>query len=200
MGTITMGVPTQAVRGLSSLNNATVFVETGTFRGDTTRWASAHFKTVHTIERSEPLYRRFGEPLSNLGNIMPHFGDSRTILPRILEDIGDSRAMYWLDGHWSGGVTAGETDECPLAGELACLRERSQDIILIDDSRLFLAAPPPPHNPAHWPTIAEIVQLLDAPDKRYVQVIDDVIFAVPNTAELRSLLIRQAQQKHLRSA
>ncbi len=198
MGEIVMGVPKRTVLALSAFAKAGVFVETGTYQGDTTRWASAHFDTVHTIERSEPLYQRFGEPLSKIGNVVPHLGDSRSILPRILKNIGERRAVYWLDGHWSGGITAGESDECPLAGELACLAERVHDIILIDDARLFLAAPPPPHNPAQWPTISEIIRSLNAPAERFVQVIDDVIFAVPNTPELRDFLIKQAQMRHSR--
>lgn len=52
--------------------------------------------------------------------------------------------VFWLDGHWSGGFTAGEADECPLLGELNSLCARTHDIVLIDDARFLNAAPSTP--------------------------------------------------------
>ncbi len=75
--------------------------------------------------------------------------------------------------------------------ELGCLLERPHDLILIDDARLFLAAPPAPHKPEQWPTIADICRLFDA--DRYVQVIHDVIFLVPDQPALRQALIDYAR-------
>ncbi|MBA2620032.1 MAG: hypothetical protein H0U87_02405 [Acidobacteria bacterium] len=147
MGIVNMGVPEQIVIDLARLNDSTIFVETGTFQGDTTKWAANYFETVHTIERAESLYKRHSAELAQIKGVNPHFGDSRDILRQIVKDIGERSAIFWLDGHWSGGETAGETDECPLLGELACISNRTEDIILIDDARLFLCAPPLPHNP-----------------------------------------------------
>ena len=75
--------------------------------------------------------------------------------------------------------------------ELHCLQERKNALILIDDARLFLCAPPAPHKPEQWPTIAEICRLFDA--DRYVQVINDVIFIVPDQPALRQALIDYAR-------
>jgi hypothetical protein len=196
MGIVTMGVPQEITVELARLRGATVFVETGTFHGGTTRWASRHFDIVHTIERAEKLYHMHSNELSRIKGVTPHFGDSRNILPKIVRDIPDQRAVFWLDGHWSGGETAGEDDECPLLEELACLSSRTEDIFLIDDARLFLGAPPLPYNPSQWPTISNIINVLPtSAKKQFVQIVDDVIFIVPSEDALRNCLVEYAQNR-----
>lgn len=196
MGIVTLGIPQQIVIDLAQLNGSTIFVETGTLHGGTTRWASKHFETVHTIERAEPLYHQHHDELAKIRCVTPHLGDSREILPRIVKDLGEKKAVYWLDGHWSGSETAGEHDECPLLDELTCLSARPDDIILIDDARLFLCAPPPPHDPSQWPTVVEIVDALQKlPKTPFVQIVDDVIFIVPDRDALRNLLVEYAQRR-----
>ncbi len=196
MGIVTSGIPHQIVIELAQLNSSKIFVETGTLHGVTTRWASNNFEMVHAIERAEDLYKLHSKELSQIKGVTPHLGDSRDILPQIVRDIHDRRAVYWLDGHWSGGETAGEHDECPLIGELACLSGRAEDIILIDDARLFLCVPPLPHNPSQWPTISDIVNVLPASNKKpFVQIVDDVIFIVPDEDALRNRLVDYAQRR-----
>lgn len=196
MGVVTQGIPQQIVIELARLNGSTIFVETGTFHGSTTRWASNNFEIVHTIEREESLYSLHSNELAKIKGVTPYLGDSRDILPRIVKGVRGERVVYWLDGHWSGAGTAGEHDECPLLDELACLSSRTEDIILIDDARLFLCAPPLPHNPSQWPTISDIVNLLPAStNKPLVQIVDDVIFIVPNENVLKNCLIGYAQER-----
>lgn len=195
MGMINFGIPEKIVLDLCAAHDVSVFVETGTYQGATAKWASAHFDQVHTIERSVSLFDNYGKPLSSLNGVTAYCGDSRDILPSIVNSIGNKRAIYWLDSHWFGGETAGEEDQCPLLGELACLLERGQDIILIDDARLILAAPPMPHKPSHWPTIADVIMALPVAPKPYVQVIDDVIFILPNEEPIKSRLIQYSKRR-----
>lgn len=192
MGRVNMGVPQKITLDLARLNNSKIFIETGTLHGGTTRWASNYFDIVHTIERSETFYELHSEGLSKIEGVYPHLGDSRRVLPQIVEELGDNKAIYWLDGHWSGGETAGENDECPLLDELECLSKRTQDIILIDDARLFMCAPPPPHKPYQWPNLQDIFDSFTSAD-RFVQIIDDVIFIIPNKNDLKDCVINYAQ-------
>jgi hypothetical protein len=198
MGIVTMGVPQEIVLGLAKAAGADTFIETGTFQGGTTRWAARHFRQVHTIERSEALFRQHSPELAALPGVTPHLGDSREILPRIVAGLGPERAVYWLDGHWCctpGGETAGATDQCPLLDELACLAGRPSDIILIDDARYFLSSPPPPNTVADWPTIAEICEAAPRGATRpFVQIYDDVIFLIPDEPALRACSIAYSQQ------
>lgn len=196
MGIVNSGPPCEIVMELAKLNDATVFVETGTYHGETTRWASNRFDSVFTIEKAESLYNLHKKELSHLRGVELFLGDSREVLPSIVAKLGDRKAVFWLDGHWSGGETAGADDECPLIGELACLSERAQDIILIDDARLFLCAPPRPHDPSKWPGIADIVYVLSSFNTRpVIQIIDDVIFAIPDKDTLKIRLVNYAQER-----
>ena len=196
MGAIVQGRLSQCVQALTKINNVECFVETGTFRGGTTQWAATHFSTVHTIERSEGLYNDYNKRLRQLPGVTPHLGDSREVLPGVLQQIGDANILFWLDGHWSGGATAGEDDECPLMGELQCLTGREGDIILIDDARMFLSAPPAPHQASEWPTLVDIVHALDAAQGEiYMQVVDDVIIVVPDNELSRKTLTDYAQAR-----
>jgi hypothetical protein len=47
-------------------------------------------------------------------------------------------ALFWLDGHYSGGATAKGDKECPVLEELdAIFRSPHNHVIYIDDARLF---------------------------------------------------------------
>ncbi len=193
---ISTGFPAQIALALAELTGATVFVETGTYCGTTARLAAKAFARVYTIERAESLFQAHSPALRALGNVEPLLGDSREVLPKLLPALHGQRAVFWLDGHWSGEETAGRGDECPLLAELAAIAARVEDTILIDDARLFLCAPPRPHDASQWPTIAEIVAALGSGGaRRYLQVVDDVIIAVPDAPRLVKSLTDYAQER-----
>lgn len=160
--------------------NVDIFIECGTFTGDTAVWAGENFKKVVTIEPQECIYRTTKARYADKHNIEFRLGDSRTLLASILASQ-DSPAILWLDSHWSGGETFGEGDECPLLAEISIINDSLRDhYLFIDDARLFMRPPPLPHQVAQWPAIADAVRALSAGPPRYhVVVIEDVIVAVP---------------------
>jgi hypothetical protein len=154
-------------------------VETGTYRGGGARRLAEVFAAVTTIELSEELHRQAVEGLAAVEAITPLLGDSRQVIPTLVDP--GVPTLYWLDGHWSGGPTAGSEDECPVLGEIAAIGPGSpNDCVMIDDARLFIASPPPPHDPAQWPTLLQVFDALRAirPDA-HVTVVADAIIAVP---------------------
>lgn len=195
MGIVYTGIPQPLALDLAQRGNCNVFVESGTFQGRTARWAAEHFQFAFTIERSPQLHAQASAQLQSLRHVEALCGDSRQLLPPIVNGLRDLRALYWLDAHWSGGETAGQDHECPLLDELAALAARADDIILIDDARLFLCAPPRPHRSQAWPTLPQIVRVACPDDSRFMQVVDDVIAIVPNRPELVEALIDYAQQR-----
>jgi hypothetical protein len=197
MGIVYFGAPQKIILELARISGADVFVETGTFKGDTSKWAAKHFKSVYTIEVSKVLYDRHNDDFRALQNIKPYLGDSRVVLPEILSEISDRKCVFWLDSHWCLGHTGGEGEFCPLVEELHTISSRKDDIILIDDARLFLCAPAKPQNPALFPTISDVVKALDlVQNRRYIQIVDDVIFAVPlDQALVRSALTDYTQYR-----
>ena len=64
-------------------------------------------------------------------------------------------ALFWLDGHYSGGGTAKGEMCTPIIQELKVIGLRSpQDVILIDDARLFTGRD-------DYPTLDEVRKLVD---------------------------------------
>jgi hypothetical protein len=172
-------VPIELAAELRPLLGLERAVETGTYQGGGARALAQVFPSVVTIELSEKLHRAAVESLADVAAIEPRQGDSREVIPALVDPAVPT--LYWLDGHWSGGPTAGVEDECPVLGEIAAIGPGSpRDCVMIDDARLFVASPPPPHDPAHWPTLIEVFDALRAirPDG-HVTVVGDVVIAVP---------------------
>ena len=163
------------------LCNVQAFVETGTYRADTALWASSNFDQVYTIELSPHLHKQVSSKYQSYTNIIFLNGNSAEILPKIITEISQP-SIFWLDGHWSGGDTVGEENECPLLQEIEAINHFGYEkFIFIDDARLFISPPPPPHNTNHWPTITEIIKKIEqnAADS-YTVVYNDVIISVPS--------------------
>lgn len=184
MGLVRMGPPEDLIVRLAGANAIRHFVETGTYRGRTAAWAAEHFPSVMTIEFSRELYEAARARYRDVKQIDFRFGDSRRELERIVDEL-DAPALFWLDAHWSGGATYGAEDQCPLLEEIGIInRSNHESYILIDDARLFLSPPQPPHRIEQWPDIAAVIDGLRANGRSmYIVVIDDVIVAVPEAAK-----------------
>jgi len=196
MGIVYGGPPRGLVTELHRVEPFAAFVETGTLNGGTARWASEIFPAVHTIEKFRKNFEESKEFVRDRSNVTCHLGDSAEILPGILEKFARQPLLLWLDAHFCGSSSAGAEQQCPLAHELAALRQRPGDVILIDDARLFLSSPPPPNDPGQWPGLQEIWEELRGwPGRRYVQVIDDIIFCVPEESPWRLPLQRYAVRR-----
>jgi len=140
---------------------ARCFVETGTFLGDTS-WALAkEFRKVYTIEVEPTLAALARERFRKRPEVAVVEGDSALLLPGICREI-DSACLFYLDGHYSGGITGMGGEECPILAELRAIFDHTAHPfrIVIDDARLFGTSPA-------YPTIEAIAGLLRerAPDK-----------------------------------
>lgn len=178
MGIVRMGPPEEVLDKIRELG-VKIFIETGTYKAQTSVWASKTFDIVYTIEASKKLYHEALKEYRNIGNIRFMCGTSKECLKKITNEIA-TPAVFWLDAHWSGGETFGRDDECPLLDELGLIIKKGiqKHYILIDDARLFMCPPPLPHNIDSWPDISHIIiHLTDAGYKIFIH--EDVIIAVP---------------------
>ncbi len=76
-------------------------------------------------------------------------GDSGEVLKQLIPVLS-SQAIFWLDGHYSGGLTAKGAKECPGYEELNAIFNSSiEHVICIDDARLFVGK-------NDYPTIDEL--------------------------------------------
>lgn len=66
-------------------------------------------------------------------------GDSGKILPEILASL-NKPCLFWLDAHYSDGITAKGDVETPIVSELEAIFNHSiqSHVILIDDARCFI--------------------------------------------------------------
>jgi hypothetical protein len=175
-------LPQQLATDLRSRLSLSRAIETGTYRGRGTRLLASVFPEVITIEVAPQLAQAARGALADLPGVAVREGSSRDVLPETID--GTKPTLYWLDGHWSGGVTGGAEDECPVLAEIAAIAAgHPDDCILIDDARLFLAPPSPPHRAEQWPSYREIEDAVHAtrPDN-LVLVAHDIIVSVPASA------------------
>jgi len=173
MGLVNFGVPKEESLFLRDSMKLGVFVEGGTYKGDTAKLMSGKFQKIYTIERSEKMFNIANKNLKEIENITLLKGDTREHLHTIMEN--NNNILFWLDAHWSGGDTYGEADECPLIEELKIIFEYDKNyVILVDDARLFLAPPPSPHKIENWPTLTDILQVL--PMNYELLEFEDVIY------------------------
>jgi hypothetical protein len=113
-------------------------IETGTFVGDTPYALRDDFQRIVTIELDGRLAAAARRRFQHLAHITVIQGDSSIVLRDLASTIPDP-VLFWLDGHWSGGVTALGNEISPILREAATILERNQerDVVLIDDARLF---------------------------------------------------------------
>lgn len=167
MGNVTFGVPEDLALALKDAINANVFIETGTYKGNTSVWASRHFLKVFTIEFDKERYQKTFIRLSNMihtSNVRMLQGNSKDKLKEVLDKINEP-VIFWLDAHGLGKLEETTTleDEIPLMKELDVIKEwhnrtKQQCVILIDDARLFLNPPPieKGYHPEYWPSAGDI--------------------------------------------
>ncbi len=119
-----------------------VFVETGTFVGDTLAAMRRSFDHLHSIELGRDLYEAARIRFAGDRKITLWHGDSGDVLPVLLARL-DRPALFWLDGHYSGGITARGIEDTPILRELQHIsrhRLRQDHHLVVDDVRLFTGA------------------------------------------------------------
>lgn len=154
-------------------------VETGTYRGQTSKELSKIFKKVITIEAFDEVYQEALVTLRGIDNITPVLGDSREKLPQILDELKDSKVIFWLDAHYSGNGTFNSSS--PLVAELQLINasKLNDPIIVIDDARLILSEVEGEENNSRYATLTDFIYELSK-SNRYISHVGDKFIAVPN--------------------
>lgn len=147
-------VKAQIIRQYAARYGLRNFIETGTFFGDMLAALRDDFETLTTIELDPALAARATRRFAEEPKITVIQGDSARVLPTLLGDL-DQPALFWLDGHFSGGVTAKGDADTPIIAELNHLfaTSRRDHVVLIDDARLFGTA-------AAYPSLATLEALV----------------------------------------
>lgn len=148
----------QALLDLAQRYELSILVETGTFMGDMIYALYPYFKKLYSIELSEHYHQQATRRFALVKKVNLILGDSAEKLNIIVPQL-EQPALFWLDGHYSGGDTALGAKECPVYEELAAIFSSTENhIIVIDDARLFVGKNDYPTLEAlrsfvlqHWP-------------------------------------------------
>lgn len=126
------------IRKYASKYSVKTFVETGTYLGTMVNAAKNIFNKIYTIELDKLLYMRAKKKFSKFEYISVLFGDSAKVLPVILRKI-NKPTLFWLDAHYSGGITAKGKLDTPVIEEIKSILNHKikGHIILIDDASEF---------------------------------------------------------------
>ena len=147
-----------------------IFVETGTYHGEMLATQKEFFNQLFSIELDRQLYRRARKRFALDEHVFVVPGDSAFVLPFVLNKVSGP-ALFWLDAHAMIDGVQGEL-LTPIREELRAILEHgplSDDVILIDDARLFGSA-------QDYPSVREVEEIVHHYYPRwYVGVEDDII-------------------------
>lgn len=127
------------LRRLLQENGLRVFVETGTFYGDTLTYLSPWCDELYSIELGQELFERASEHFANNRKVHILLGDSGDLMPDLLKMV-TRPALFWLDGHYSGTGTARGIVDTPILRELVSISNHhllGKHLVVVDDARCF---------------------------------------------------------------
>ncbi len=152
------------------LSGFMIFIETGTMLGDMVDAEKRHFQQIYSVELGEKLWKNAVRRFKNYEHIKIIQGDSAQVLGDIMKQI-DQPAIFWLDAHYSSGITVKGDKDCPIFGEIDAIfrYKRLNHILLVDDARHFTGQ-------GDYPTIEALTRYIRGKDEKYqVEVKDDII-------------------------
>jgi hypothetical protein len=131
-----------------------VLVETGTCNGDMVLAMIYAFRRIYSIELSAELFALARERVAAHPHVELLQGDSAKLIGAVLARLTEP-SLFWLDGHYSGGVTARGVKETPINDELDQIFNAPDHghVIVIDDARCFGSS-------CAYPTIEELHDLV----------------------------------------
>lgn len=147
-----------------------VFVETGTFAGGMIDAVRDRFARIVSIELDPGWHGRAVEQFRAYPHVTLLLGDSGVRLKEVLDSLSEP-ALFWLDAHYSGPVTARGAIDSPIVQELASIRAHpvKTHVILIDDMHIFQGRD-------GYPTVDELVAWIrDGDASAIVEVEDDIL-------------------------
>jgi len=152
-----------------------ILVETGTYMGDMIAAMKNDFDHIYSIELSEQLHEKARQRFAGYEHIRLLHGDSGVELGKLIGQLFGP-TLFWLDGHFSGGITAKGDKETPIQEELLHVLDDTEadHVILVDDARCF-------GNRSDYPTIEQLTGLVASKRPNAVLTVEDDIIRITPT-------------------
>jgi len=163
------------IRDYAGTFNTGILIETGTYLGDMVYAMRKSFSKILSFELDQSLYEQARRRFAADRHIEIIHGDSGQLLPQYLTNINE-RCLFWLDGHYSGGITARGELDTPIKRELEHIFAHAiaDHVILIDDARCFTGQ-------NDYPTLDELRELVSERTQGWqFSVEDDVVRIHPD--------------------
>lgn len=128
----------ELIKNFAQTFNTQILIETGTYLGDMVQAMRKSFTRIISFELDQTLAAQAQNRFANDNHIEIIQGDSGKLLGELLKRINEP-CLFWLDGHYSGGITAKGALETPIKNELTAILSHPIDghVILIDDALCF---------------------------------------------------------------
>ncbi len=117
-----------------------IWVETGTYLGHTTEILARLGHPVFSIEPEPKLFANAVINFKRYPNVEILHGTSEEVFPTLLPKLTGA-INFWLDGHYSAGITFKGPKDTPIVDELGCISRNlghfGDVCVQIDDVRCF---------------------------------------------------------------
>jgi hypothetical protein len=121
-------------------SGAVTWIETGTYLGNTTSLLARLGKSVYSLEPEPNLAKSAVSRFKAHSHVQIINKSSEEAFPELLSEIKGSVA-FWLDGHYSAGITYRGANETPIRTELGQIEKWIENfthlVVLVDDFRCF---------------------------------------------------------------
>lgn len=168
-------VKQQTIKDYAKKFNLKILVETGTYYGDMVEAMKPYFNQIYSIELGKDLYENAKKRFDGDKRIKIIHGDSGIELGNLVINI-QQPALFWLDGHYSEGVTARGEKDTPILEELTHIfnSQQSGHVVVIDDARCFGTYP-------SYPSIQELNDFIKSKSPHAkIEIKNDSIRIIPH--------------------
>jgi hypothetical protein len=127
------------------------------------------FRQIYTIEIDHSLADGASRRLERYPHVRVLEGNSADLLSQVLAELREP-ALFWLDGHYSGGITGRGPTDTPLMRELESIYQCGVrgHVILVDDARCL--------GNGDYPTLIEVKRMLLKIEPLYrIDVAEDIV-------------------------
>jgi hypothetical protein len=170
-GVVPHAVKQRIVKEYAARYSLETLVETGTYLGDMVWGMRRAFRDIYTVELEPSLYRRAVQRFGGESHVHLYLGDSAELISEIIARL-TGPALFWLDGHFSGGITTSGQLETPIKAELSSIfADQRSHVVLIDDASDFTGH-------GDYPSVDELRSLLQALEPNLCVTIADNIIRV----------------------